>query len=310
MKLRISLFASVAILGAILFLSGTVSQYGADTRPAEIGLAGRAIIDPEREHGGGNAFGGKGAEENSPTQESSGPSFALDGQLSLSSPSNSETLSDLSPAPAASKGAETAPEDENLPEETHWVPSDWHPINKGTDSAYRLESDFETRWHGSASASIRFSAGSNPMQFGGIGQVVDAEKFADQRVKFSGHIRIKHLGPDTPALAALWIRADDASGTVVAFQNTGENYAPSDMFWSEATIVIDIPTTASALSYGAWITGDGLAWVDDLSLEIVDSGFPLTAPPSGVRGSNRVPKDVLASPTNLSFENLVPYPDH
>jgi hypothetical protein len=304
MKLRILLFAGLITVGTMLIFDTTVSWRDVDMRSSEIGLA-PPPSNVGQKSGDGDVTAALAAKENMRNHEETKliPEFGWPA-----------TQSDLSTSAAQSTSSQAFPtgeavveisHDENALEETHWIPLDWFPINRGGDSSFRLESDFEMVWDGTASASIRFSGAPDGRRFGGIGQVVDAEKFLDQRVRFSGHLKTDNRDRDTPVTAALWIRADDESGAVVAFQNTGEFFAPSNAIWSEATIVIDIPPTAATLWYGSWITGDGLVWVDGLNLEMVDISYPLTALPSDRYGSNQVPENVLDSPSNLSFENVV-----
>lgn len=309
MKLRILLFAGLIILGTMLIFDKTVSWRDVDMRSSEIGLAPPLPSNVERKSGDRDATVAPAAKENLRKHEETKSILKFGGPAALSNLSTSAAQSTSSQAVPTDEAVVETSHDENPLEETHWIPLDWYPINRGGDSSFRLESDFEMVWDGTASASIRFSGSPDGRRFGGIGQVVDAEKFLDQRVRFSGHLKTENRDRDTPVMAALWIRADDEFGTVVAFQNTGEFFAPSNAIWSEATIVIDIPSTAATLWYGSWITGDGLVWVDGLNLEVVDISYPLTALPSDRRGSNQVPDNVLDSPSNLSFENVVPRTD-
>jgi len=63
--------------------------------------------------------------------------------------------------------------------------------------------------------------------------------------------------------------------------------------WKKYEIVLDVPTKASNLAYGALVDGTGQIWFCDLMFEVVDNSVPTTD-----KGKNYMP---LAEPTNLDF---------
>ena len=202
-----------------------------------------------------------------------------------------------------------------LDDASRWIPRDWSlgspSVTASVGLFYQLESDFETVLNGNASVSIKSVQPVEPQWTAGIGQIVDAETFRGQRLKYSGFLRTRRLGLENATSAMLWIRADDETGRVVAFQNTIGQFVSQDAEWSESTIVIDIPMTASAIFYGASLIGGGSAWVDSLSLEPVDLTYPITSLPYDKQTFNRVPNPewVLTMPGNLGFELVIPRPE-
>lgn len=186
-----------------------------------------------------------------------------------------------------------------------FVPERWDVVDGAAGAFMLLESDFEEVLDGSASASLSLSGVTEPRQFGGIVQAVKAEGFADQRLRFSGHLKRQDSESVSPVMGALWIRADDPTGRVVAFENSQGKFLPSEALWTESTIIIDIPTGAENLFFGATIVGNGTVWVDGLGITIVDDSFPVTAPMYDRQTTNPVPPEVLDRPVNLSFDDVV-----
>jgi hypothetical protein len=315
MRYRI-LLAVVAILLIAIFVFGGISDFKtANTRPPKTDQAALRNSDVEQESGGHKPVDRGNSQEGEREGSSEYPIPDFNDFTPSSFESTSEPQSSFRQAPSQPEGTETTSQNENSPDVSRWIPRDWHLIGGGAnsfvDADYRLESDFEMVWDGSASASVSTPEAVVTPPFGGIIQIVDAQNFSGQRIKYSGFLRTESPDADQPALAALWLRADDEVGSVVAFQNTHRRFAPNNTVWSEATIIIDIPITASTVWYGAYLSGKGSAWIDDLSLESVDLAYPLTAPPTDRHGSNPAPhpENVLESPANLNFEFVIQHPD-
>lgn len=168
----------------------------------------------------------------------------------------------------------------------------------------QFASNFQHVWHGSASVLIRAKQPIDRTATAGVVQVASAVSFRDTRVRFSGFLQVASIDRNVPASAMIWIRADDPSGRVVAFQNTLGRHRFESGNWHAASIVIDIPIEAYTLHYGASLVGNGSVWIDLLSFEEVSEEIPLTSRPFSVVIFNRVPApgEILQSPTNLDFE--------
>ncbi len=167
-----------------------------------------------------------------------------------------------------------------------------------------LSSDYQQVWDGSASARLRPKRIIDPRETAGIVQLIDAGFFAGNRVRYSGYLQIEGQSGIEPSSAFLWIRADNADGKLVAFQNTIGRFQLQNSAWQEIEIVIDIPVEASVIFYGASLLGNGSVWIDSLSLNKVTESTPATSTPDARPIYNRIPSadEVLGSPTNLDFE--------
>lgn len=315
MRFRILLSIAVILLVAIFVFNRISDLKRANNRPPQSDQAALTELDTEQESRGRDPDDRANSQDREQEGSSQYPVAEFDEVRLSPFQATIETESSGHQIPTRVERTEAMSDNDNLPDVSRWIPRDWdlngHGANKIVRELYWLESDFETVWDGSASASISSLEAVESRTFGGILQIVDAQEFRGQRIEYSGFLRTQSLDRDNPALAALWLRADDEAGSVVAFQNTHRRLVSENTGWSEAKIVIDIPITASTVWYGAYVAGNGSVWIDDLNLESVDLTHSVTAPPFDGQIINRLPnpRRVLESPTNLNFEFVVPYPD-
>ncbi len=104
-------------------------------------------------------------------------------------------------------------------------------------------------------------------RFGAIGQTIDAASYRGRRIQLSGLLRTNGAS----AGAGLWMRVDrnreDGDRDVLAFDNMGERAVRGNTEWARYTVVLDIPSDADTITFGALLRGAGTAWVDELSLD-------------------------------------------
>jgi len=195
------------------------------------------------------------------------------------------------------------------------VPVDWRVSVHGPKSArsyFMLASDSRVVWHGSESASLTsraYEPGQEPRA--SLLQIVDAAAFQGERIRFSAHIRTERSAPEYRA--SLWIRAENDEGLVVAFQNMDKRLIKGDTEWSPYSLVVDIPSNATVLLYGAFVIGAGTLWIDDAAIASVDRVTPLTDLPyqvsNGIVNLPLDPSRILSHPENLDFEDTEPTSD-
>jgi hypothetical protein len=143
---------------------------------------------------------------------------------------------------------------------------------------------------------------SSPKDLGTIEQVVEASAFRGKRIKYTGHLRTE--GAKAGA-GAIWFRAENANGAVLAFQSTEGRSISSGDRWPEHSIVIDVPSQATVVLFGAFLVGPGSLWLDDLHVVAVDRSTPLTGevyPPGVTINPPPNASRVLPAPANLDFE--------
>ena len=174
--------------------------------------------------------------------------------------------------------------------------------------------DREVRTSGQASAvisSVRDTRGYTTMF-----QTAAAAPVRGKRVEFSADVRTR----GATASAYLLLRAEDANGDPVAFDNMSMNYGPDrqanrlvnravrgDTEWSTENVVVDIPENAAVITYGMSLEGTGKAWIDNARMEVVTDEVEPTGIPVGW-GTNVPhnmpvnPESLKRKPRNLEFE--------
>ncbi len=115
-------------------------------------------------------------------------------------------------------------------------------------------------------------------QFGNLMQSIDATPFRGKRVRFRAAVRAEVAGEGNQA--QLWFRVDRVSkeGTrsTGAFDNMHDRPITSNE-WKYYEIVGDVAEDARAIIVGLLLLGQGKAWIDDASFDVVDKNVEITA---------------------------------
>jgi hypothetical protein len=168
-----------------------------------------------------------------------------------------------------------------------------------------LKSEFNYVQSGAASALLQTIA-SDPVSHCGIGQASAVGKFRGQRVAFSAYLATQNL----TGSGALWFRADDGSGAVVAFQNQLRQGLSGTSPWTAEVLVIDVPETADSIFYGTVLSGSGMLWIDSADFNVVNKTVAVTGPAfSDAAYPGKIlpdPTRIPPAPYNLNFEETVP----
>ena len=184
------------------------------------------------------------------------------------------------------------------------LPPHWR-LGGSASEAYALSLDRSTVWNGSGSAMLAsITPDASPYSFGALVQTVSAAPFRKKRIELSAFVKTD----EALAGAALWIRADDASSTVVAFDNMNVRMIRRATPWTRRAIVIDIPAEAEVISFGGLLNGRGRLWIDDIQITEADAAATPTSRPmprlSVARPSSATESSVSAEPLNLDFETV------
>ncbi len=142
--------------------------------------------------------------------------------------------------------------------------------------------------HGGARA-VRI-VGRKPVagEFGNVMQSIDATPLRGKRIRFSGWVRAEPMGMGR---AQLWLRVDRADGKRGFFDNMQDRpiTAPE---WRRYAIVGDVAADAQRIALGMMLNGQGRAWLDDVTLEVL----PPAPPPEPAR-----------APSDRGLANLVAF---
>ena len=166
------------------------------------------------------------------------------------------------------------------------TPNGWYRTG-ANPMDYDMSVDRRVAHSGKASATLKNIA-VKPLGFGALMQSFDAEAFRGKRVRMSGYLRAKNVGRG----AGMLMRVDGSqTGKTLAFDNMGDRPIRGTTDWTRCVIVLDVPEEASAIAFGALLTGAGQIWMDDLQFEIVGQD---TATTSSIQTPNK--------PRNLNFK--------
>lgn len=117
---------------------------------------------------------------------------------------------------------------------------------------------------GKRAALLKSVPDDKPRQFGNLMQAVDATPYRGHRVRYRAAVRLEGAGPRASAL--LWLRADRPGNQMGFFQNMEDRPITSGE-WQYYEIVGDIDDDALVLNFGLLLTGEGKAWIDDVSVD-------------------------------------------
>ena len=152
-------------------------------------------------------------------------------------------------------------------------PARWIAGN-GSPPQFESGRDFSVRRSGSASGYIRsLSMQVENAPSGSIIQEMRADAYRGKRIRYSGWIRTSEVGGDG---VGLWLRGDGAR--IGPFDNMNDRRLSGTNDWKYLSIVVDVPQLTVGLAFGALLVGPGIAWVDDLNIEVVDETVQVTAP--------------------------------
>lgn len=167
-------------------------------------------------------------------------------------------------------------------------------------SGGQLRLDSEKFYAGKQSAMIDAAADSDSGNyFSNLSQSLNGIPFRGKRVRFRAAVCTSDLNSD--AKAQLWFRVDrkSVSGERLtgAFDNMQKRPIRSES-WNQHEIVLPVDADADKIFVGVFLTGQGKAWIDDASLEIVDDATLSTAEPPSNSAGSRTPRQA-ASPSRF-----------
>lgn len=136
------------------------------------------------------------------------------------------------------------------------LPDDW-----GKWGGYDITTDTIVRYDGIRSIRITAKEGEN---FGSCYQTIKGG-FSGSQIKLSGMVRYEKV---TGGHVGLLLRMDGEQG-VLAFSNMEAEGLAGDADWQRLEVALPWPgDEVHSINFGGILTGDGVAWFDDLRLEI------------------------------------------
>jgi hypothetical protein len=182
---------------------------------------------------------------------------------------------------------------------SHGLPESWF-VAGSQPKCYKMGTDSSITKSGDYSAIIK-SLDNKIDGFGTLMQQCLPGKFIGKRIRMSGYIKSKNV----TEWAGLWVRVD-VDTVPVSFDNMHDGTDRSvkgTTDWKRYEIVLDVPTNATAISYGALLCGTGQIWFDNLTFEIVDKAVKTTGISRKCTIQNgKAFQRLINEPSNLDFE--------
>ena len=131
---------------------------------------------------------------------------------------------------------------------------------------------------GKQCASIELAEKTKPHQFGALNHWLDPTKYRGKRVRFRAAVRTDVEGEGNQA--QLWFRVDrpgvNKQPVFGAFDNM-QDRPITQAEWQYYEIVGDVADDAKGIVFGMLLVGQGKAWLDDVTFEVVGDDVATTA---------------------------------
>jgi hypothetical protein len=169
------------------------------------------------------------------------------------------------------------------------TPAGW--IAAGSAPAdYDFGLDEQVKRSGRSSGHVR-AASPSPGGFGTLMQTFEAGELRGKRVRLSAFVKAEGV----QGWAGVWMRVDGPEkGKSLAFDNMQRRPIKGTSDWTRYEVVLDVAPEATNIAMGILLHGPGDVWMDDASVEVVDTSVPTT----DMIGHRPVAK----APVNLDFE--------
>jgi erythromycin esterase len=149
-------------------------------------------------------------------------------------------------------------------------PADWQFSTKLRRYDFQIVTSNERPLSGKACALISRLPGKHYGEFAGnFSQRLDAMPYRGKKIRFRAAARAEGSGADNMSWLRLSIFRKGSGPLSMAFDSL-DKYPVTSAEWRTYEIVADVPQDADSISYGLYLTGDGKAWLDVVSVEVLD----------------------------------------
>ena len=163
---------------------------------------------------------------------------------------------------------------------------------------FEISLDRETRRRGNASGRLECIV-KRSTGIGTLEQDFTPEAYLGQRIRLTAWLKGENAGR-----AMLFMRTENDSGQVLEFGNTQDHAFHGTFEWRKTEIVLDVSPKSTVVQMGLILDGSGKAWMDDVSIEVVDKHVKSTANFRGPGPANPRRAGIFVDhpPQNLDFE--------
>jgi hypothetical protein len=176
------------------------------------------------------------------------------------------------------------------------IPRGWY-LQGSNPTDYDVAVDHEAEYSHYASVvlhSKRLTAGG----FGTFMQQFRADDFRGKRVRLSGSVKAEGVQD----WAGLWMRVNKDT-FVVAFDNMKDRPVRGTHEWQDCEVVLEVPLTATDISFGILLSGPGAVWLSHPRFETVPSYVATTGHAITPTKMDVSKAAFPEAPVNLDFEN-------
>jgi erythromycin esterase len=142
----------------------------------------------------------------------------------------------------------------------------WRLTSASKNAGYTAAAATEGCFSGGCAVMTR-SGEINAMGFGALMQTIDATPYRGKKIRF--HAKMKSALTDDESSARIWLRVDRAEGKMGFFDNMAKQAPKSLPEWTDMEITGDVADDAVDIAFGTIFIGEGTAWIDEASLEVV-----------------------------------------
>ena len=150
-------------------------------------------------------------------------------------------------------------------------PADWIVSSGISGLSFEVVTTEDNPHTGQRCAMIRRKPGPRYGEtFGSLAQTIDAKAFQGRRIMLRAAVRTEVAGPGNQA--HLWLRIQKegfAPGSLLFEDNMADRPITTGE-WQIFESVADVPKDADRIDYGLALIGVGRAWLDSVSLDVVD----------------------------------------
>jgi erythromycin esterase len=150
------------------------------------------------------------------------------------------------------------------------APADWQVRPKLRRYDFEIVTSAERPYGGKRSAMISRAPGKHYGEIvGSFSQRLDPTSYRGKKIRLRAAARADLQGTGNVSWLRLTVTRKGFGPHAMAFDSL-DKYPVTSAEWRIYEIVADVPQDADAISYGLVLMGDGKAWLDSVSVEVVD----------------------------------------
>lgn len=157
------------------------------------------------------------------------------------------------------------------------VPVGWFAPSFSQEAGYAAELSEDHPKSGKRCALVHRPRREEKEGFGNLMQAFGATPYRGKRVRFRAAVRAESADPGSRA--QLWLRVDRAGGIMGFFDNMDDRPIVTKG-WRDYEIIGDVEGDAEQINVGMMLIGEGKAWIDKVSFDVVGKAEKIVVEPA------------------------------